>query len=153
MKIYTRLLSTITVKLNIHKTEILFLPGCLSFTTYPTLTYKCYTLLSQSVIKYLGVMLDNRFIFTPTSNIYTKIPKFEKSKKIMKQLQVLFQHKIEYANRTRRIMLEGTIATLWKYTSTVFSHTLPHKSANRAITRKRRSQTPAKTTTTTKHPK
>jgi len=38
MEMYTRLLSTIAVELNIHKTEILFIPGCLPYTEYPTFT-------------------------------------------------------------------------------------------------------------------
>ena len=65
MGIYTKLLTTIAVKLNIHKTEILFIPGCLPFKEYPTFTYKCYIIPSQHSIKYLGVMIDNKFTFTP----------------------------------------------------------------------------------------
>jgi len=131
MEIYTSLLSTIAVKLNTHKTEILFIPGCLPFTEYPTFTYECYIIPSQRHIKYLGVILDNKCTFTPHFQYL-----YEKTKKIIKQLQVLFQNKLGYANRARRIMLEGTIVTLWKYASTIFPHTLLAKATNKAIIRK-----------------
>ena len=89
MEISTKLLSTIAVKLNIHKTEILFLPGSLPCTTYPTFTYKCYILPSQHSIKYLGVMIDNKFTFTPHFEYL-----YEKTKKIIKQLQIIFQNEL-----------------------------------------------------------
>jgi len=132
MNIFTNLLSVLAIRLNIHKTEILFIPGILPCPpTYPTITYQCYILPTQPHIKYLGVIIDSKFTFTPHFKYL-----YEKTKKILKQLQILLQNKLGYANRARRIMLEGTIVTLWKYASTTFSYNLLTKSENRKLIHK-----------------
>jgi hypothetical protein len=117
--LFVRLLSIIAVKPNIHKTEILFIPGTLPCSHLPSFTLQSNTIQSQSSIKYLGIFLDNKLSFlTHCKYLHTK------SMKVINGLRPLMANKYGYDNKSRNIMLQGAIGSLWKYGSTIFSKSL-----------------------------
>jgi retron-type reverse transcriptase len=117
--LYTSLLSVLQIKLNVSKTDILFAPGPLPYHTLPTFSYQNHNIQSQCTIKYLGIYLDSNLTFTPHFQYL-----YRKSQKLLNSLRPLFANKHGYGNKARKTMLEGTIGSIWKYGSTIFSDKL-----------------------------
>ena len=125
---FDNLLNSISVQPNTGKTEILLLTRATKPLIVP-FVYNNHTILSKDCIKYLGIMLDFRLDF----NAHFKYL-HRKSLKITNALKQTMTNKAGYSNNSRRIMLQGIIEAIWKYSSTVFSHRL-FKTHNRKLIR------------------
>ena len=104
--------------MNIAKTEIMLLKKH-GTVIAPPIQIGNLKLKLKSIIKYLGVWLDNRLSWQPHLK---KV--FEKGIKLIPKIAALARNTYGYSNSARRIMLEGTVGSYLLYASAAFAHRL-----------------------------
>lgn len=70
-------------------------------------------------IKYLGIQIDEDMCFTPHIQYL-----YAKSIRMLQAIRPLMPNKGGYTQKARTLMYKGTIGAIWKYCSTIYSHTL-----------------------------
>lgn len=121
------------LSLNVNKTEIMLLKKRRHVAT-PPVALRGLMVQPKSVMKYLGVWLDDRLSWEPhLKKVY------EKGIKLIPKIAAIARNTYGYSNSARRTMLEGTVGSYLIYGSAAFAHRLTCKYVARYVDKLHRS--------------